>query len=137
MYSFCSGLGLKTEDASQFMDWKVLRKLFEDTFATKTQKEWCEIFDNVDACVTPILTIDEAVGYKHNTLRGTFAEASQEKSVPQPAPRFSDMPLDVSNVRPFVGQHTAQVLSELGYSAEEIKKLGKGGVIDQAHPSRV
>lgn len=135
--NFIAGLGLKPEDASQFLDWKVLRKLFEDTFATKTQKDWCEIFDNVDACVTPILTVDEAVGYEHNTSKGTFAEASREKFVPQPAPRFSDMPLNVSNVQPFVGQHTAQVLSELGYSAEEIKKLGKDGVVDQAHPSRV
>lgn len=134
---FCSGLGLKDEDASQFMDWKVLRKLFTDTFATKTQKEWCEIFDNVDACVTPILTVNEAVSYKHNAPKGTFTEVAEKKFVPQPAPRFSDMPLNVSNVQPFVGQHTAQVLSELGYSAEEIKKMGKDGVIDQAHPSRV
>ena len=39
--------------------WPSLRHLFTQTFKTKTRAQWEEIFDNTDACCTPVLTQDE------------------------------------------------------------------------------
>lgn len=135
-----SGLGLKLEDTPQFFDWNILRKQLTDAFASKTQKEWCEIFDNVDACVTPILTPEEAFQYEHNRVRGTFANtnASEERYIPQPAPHLEDFKSPCgNNASPIAGINTLEVLSEIGYSSEELKRLSKAGVVEQTHPSRV
>lgn len=134
------GLGLKPEDTPQFMDWSLLRKQFTDAFASKTQKEWCEIFDNVDACVTPILTPEEAFQYEHNRVRGTFANTnySEKRYIPQPAPHLEDFKSPCgNNGSPIAGLNTLEVLSEFGYSSEELKRLSKAGVVEQTHPSRV
>ncbi len=36
-----------------------MRALFAETFASKTLAEWRRIFDDSDACVSPVLTMDE------------------------------------------------------------------------------
>ena len=42
--------------------WTALRELFTTTFKTRTRKEWEEVFDGTDACVTPVLSVTEG-GY--------------------------------------------------------------------------
>lgn len=84
----------------------------------------------IDACALPVLTPTEAAAYSH-----------VPSIVPQPHPFLSRTPapgsipdssaaqkLDkVSNIQP--GQHTEQILSELGVSAADIKELERQGVI--------
>ena len=44
-------------------NWPALAGLFEKTFRTRTRAEWERVFDGTDACVTPVLGLDEAVPY--------------------------------------------------------------------------
>uniref|UniRef100_F6X9M6 Solute carrier family 45 member 2 n=1 Tax=Equus caballus TaxID=9796 RepID=F6X9M6_HORSE len=53
-------------------DWPEMKKKFADIFAKKTKAEWCRIFDGTDACVTPVLSLEEAVQHGHNKERGSF-----------------------------------------------------------------
>lgn len=69
----------------------VLRKVFTDKFASKTQAQWCELFDGVDACVTPVLTFTEATSDEHLLARGALVEVDGIRQ-PAPAPRFSRTP---------------------------------------------
>ncbi|HRE19501.1 MAG TPA: CoA transferase, partial [Rhabdaerophilum sp.] len=46
------------------------------------------VFVGSDACVAPVLTLDEAPAHPHNQARGTFA-AVDGVVQPSPAPRFS------------------------------------------------
>ncbi|MEC3917087.1 CaiB/BaiF CoA transferase family protein [Nocardia sp. CDC160] len=69
----------------------VLRKTFAEKFATKTQAEWAELFDGVDACVTPIRTWSEAARDEHLRARGSLIEVDGMLQ-PAPAPRFSRTP---------------------------------------------
>ncbi|MEV6275063.1 CaiB/BaiF CoA-transferase family protein [Nocardia sp. NPDC051832] len=70
---------------------EVLRKIFTEKFAAKTQREWTELFDGVDACVTPVLTFAEAADDPHLNARHGVVEVDGVRQ-PAPAPRFSRTP---------------------------------------------
>ncbi|XP_076835762.1 alpha-methylacyl-CoA racemase isoform X3 [Brachyhypopomus gauderio] len=74
------GLGLKAADLPNQMsvsDWPELKRTFTQVFATKTQAEWSRIFDGTDACVTPVLSLDEVGLHPHNQERGSFLRNTQ------------------------------------------------------------
>lgn len=90
-------LELESESLPQQMDpngQDLLRKTFSDTFATKTQAQWCELFDGVDACVTPVLTFTEAAADQHLNARDSLVDLDGMRQ-PAPAPRFSRTPSPV------------------------------------------
>jgi alpha-methylacyl-CoA racemase len=67
---------------------EALRKLFTETFASRTQAEWTAVFDGTDACVAPVVKLSEAPEHPHLRAREVFVE--QDGLVqPGPAPRFS------------------------------------------------
>jgi alpha-methylacyl-CoA racemase len=107
--------------------WPVLRKRFAETFASRTQAEWDEVFAGSDACVAPVVSPRDAPSHPHNAARGTFAEIGGVVQ-PAPAPRFGRTPagLPTPPVRP--GTHTRQVLTELGLADSEITALRDRGV---------
>lgn len=73
--------------------------------ATRTRDEWSAVFAGTDACVSPVLTMAEAMDDAHLASRDTFVELDGER-VPTPAPRFSRTPsapgpfLDTSETNP-------------------------------------
>lgn len=40
-------------------NWPKLREMYTNRFLEKTRKEWEDIYDGTDACVTPVKTITE------------------------------------------------------------------------------
>ena len=57
----CKGLGLAGEPGVDLqLDDPQTKKKVREAFATRTMKEWCEIFAGLDACVEPVLTLEEA-----------------------------------------------------------------------------
>ncbi|NMO03619.1 CoA transferase [Gordonia sp. TBRC 11910] len=81
-------------DRSDEAMWPALRDLFTETFRRRTRDEWAVVFAGTDACVTPVLTLDEVAGDSYLRARGTVIDVG---GVPQaaPAPRFSRTPTDV------------------------------------------
>ena len=85
------GLGLSEADLPAQYDptgWPVLREAFATTIAQRTRDEWAEAFDGTDACVTPVLTWDEAAAEGHLVERGTLIDVDGVAQA-APAPRFS------------------------------------------------
>jgi alpha-methylacyl-CoA racemase len=106
-------------DKTRWQAWKVR---FTDVFKSKTRAEWGSILEHEEACAMPILSIDEAASHPHNRARGTFVEfAGVEQAAP--APRFSRTPGELKQPPPEPGEHTDAVLTEFGFSAEEIATL--------------
>lgn len=68
--------------------WPMLRELIASAVASKTQAEWAAIYRGTDACVTPVLTFDEAAEDPHNVERQLFRRVDGALH-PSPAPRFS------------------------------------------------
>lgn len=121
------GLGLN--DVPQFDSFEENKKLFASIFAQKTQQEWCDVFQDLDACVAPVLTLDEAPRHPHNIEREAFVN---EKQIPAPAPKLSRTPAmsKVSKRAPRLGEHTERILRDLNYADEEIADLEREGVIE-------
>ncbi|XP_045625276.1 alpha-methylacyl-CoA racemase isoform X2 [Procambarus clarkii] len=119
-------LGLSTDKVGQFDDFDAMKIIIKNRFKEKTQEEWTKIFDGKDACVTPVLSLDEAPVHPHNAKRGSFIPSSLPGNFePGPAPRLSRTPgiVVLGTKPPRVGQHTVEVLVELGYSKQDIDQL--------------
>lgn len=125
------GLGLSHEEAPQFDKFEESKELFSNIFATKTRQEWCEIFDNLDACVAPVLSLHEAPNHVHN--KDTFTVGADGIPVPLPRPKLSRTPAESSSAIAkkdlIVGEHTEEILKNLGFSKQAIIKLEEEGVV--------
>ena len=108
--------------------WPEQKAAIAEVFKTRTQDEWCRIMEGTDVCFAPVLSILEAPEHPHNKARGTFVEVDGVMQ-PAPAPRFSRTTPRISHASPAPGQDSRQVLSDCGFSAEEISGLQKQGVI--------
>jgi alpha-methylacyl-CoA racemase len=69
-------------------EWPRLRALIGSAIATRTRDEWADVYRGTDACVTPVLTFDEAARHPHNAERGVYRRIDGVLH-PRPAPRFS------------------------------------------------
>ena len=71
--------------------WPVLRARLATAFAAREQDEWTRLFDGSDACVSPVLSREEAASDPHNVTRGVFVDDGGHP-MPAPAPRLSRTP---------------------------------------------
>ncbi|KAL3283564.1 hypothetical protein HHI36_006703 [Cryptolaemus montrouzieri] len=131
------GLGLTHDVAPQIDLTGKVKKIFTATFKTKNLDDWLKIFENLDACVAPVLSIDEAPLHPHNIEDRGFVE-EDGKFYPAPAPKLSRTPATLSNRKvPQRGESTRSVLKELNYSDEKISELEGNGVIELYRPSKL
>jgi alpha-methylacyl-CoA racemase len=108
-------------------DWDACTKVLSDAFRGRTRDEWAAIFASLDACVAPVLTLEEALAHPHNVERGSFIDVGGAP-MPGPAPRFSRTPPAAGPLTE-VGGATEQLLAEAGYHEERIAALRAENVI--------
>jgi len=108
--------------------WPALKARLAEVFATKTRDEWCAVMEGTDVCFAPVLSIGEAPRHPHNVHRGTFVEVAGIVQ-PGPAPRFSRTPPEIQRPPAHAGQHTDEVLAELGFDDERRSALRAAGAI--------
>jgi alpha-methylacyl-CoA racemase len=97
--------------------------------ATRTRDEWIAHFEGADACVAPVLALEEAPKHPHNEARGTFIDLDGVVQ-PGPAPRYSGNPTADPRPPRAYGADGEAILGELGYSASEIERLrGEGALL--------
>ncbi len=90
--------------------------------ANKRRDQWVAHFAGIDACVAPVLSLEEAPAHPHNRARSTFIEVGGVRQ-PGPAPRYSATPTDPPQAPRRDGEDGAAILAELGYDANEIREL--------------
>jgi alpha-methylacyl-CoA racemase len=90
-------------------------------------KYWLQVFEPVDACVTPVLTPAEALAHPHHLARNLV---HNERGVSEIGP-LAQMALPHWNSRPAPGhgEHTSALLSEIGYSALDAQRMAAAGVV--------
>lgn len=115
-----------------------LRPHLTALFATKTQAEWIQIGTDLDACITPINDLNQAIHHPqiqhlglvqqvHDPRLGTlqlptlpfaFGPDSHQPTLPTTAPQL--------------GEHTTQILKEwLNYTQDQITQTLKTGIATQ------
>lgn len=108
--------------------WPATSELFAERFGSESLSSWMEKFDQIDSCVTPVLSLAEAYEHPHALARGAFLPNGEGKQ-PAPAPRFSRS----APVRPVPprrpGQDSLAILREMGYTEAEIAPLLEEGAV--------
>lgn len=102
--------------------------MFEQRFATRTRREWEDIFSGTDACVTPVLTMAEASQHPHLRHRGTFIVVD---GVTQPAPvaRFGVHGERAPSPPVTAGAGGRAALRDWGYNLDLLGPLVEAGVV--------
>ena len=124
------GLGLDEAATPSPYDpaqWDACRDALTAAFRERTRDEWAEVFVGRDACVAPVLTLEEAVHHPHNVARGSFVEVAGAP-MPAPAPKFSRTPGAVGAI-PELGADTGAILGELGCDDADVARLREAGAI--------
>jgi crotonobetainyl-CoA:carnitine CoA-transferase CaiB-like acyl-CoA transferase len=113
-----------------------MEELYEELrgiFRTKTRDEWFELLSKADVPMGKVQDIDEVFSDPHVRHRQMVIEVDHPqygkvKQIGFPV-KLSDTPWKVRIPVALMGEHTGEVLSELGYSEDEINKLREEGVI--------
>jgi len=104
----------------------------ERTFSQRPAQHWVDVLLGAGIPAAPIYNMAEALGDGNTRERGMLLELSTAlgpvRVVGSPI-KVDGEPVDALDPPPLLGQHTVEVLKELGYSDEEMEKLiGEGAV---------
>jgi CoA:oxalate CoA-transferase len=107
--------------------------LFDEKFASKPRHEWLKLLSEAGCICTPVQTPKEVSNDPQALANSYFVytehpEHGKTKMVGFPWD-FSDTPAACRLPAPELGQHTEEVLSELGYSGPEIAELREKEVV--------
>jgi len=121
--------GLSTGD-----EGRRVRRELEAIFATRRLAHWQRVFADVDCCVTPVLTLDEALVDAQFAARGMVVEADGIRQYAPPF-RIEGVPCDVRHGAPAQGEHSVELLREAGLDAAAIEGLVAAGAVRVAAPA--
>jgi alpha-methylacyl-CoA racemase len=124
------GLGLDAATVPSPYDpaqWQACASTMAGAFRARTRDQWAEHFAALDACVAPVLTLEEAPGHPHNRARGSYVGLGAA-TVPGPAPRFSVTAATTAGLTS-PGADTDALLTEAGYSEKERDELRRCGTV--------
>jgi len=111
--------------------WPEGRALLTQLFAQRTQREWCELLEDTDACLTPVLTREEAPRHRHNAARASFV-VNDGVVQPAAAPRLSRTPGAVTTPPPQRGAGGDATAAAWGIAATRLQALRAAGVLGPA-----
>ena len=108
--------------------WPAMRRRFAAVFRTRTRDEWVQAAAGRDACLAPVLSIDEAPQHAQMRAREAYADFDGVRH-PAPAPRLSRTPAALRRGAPAPGQHSEELLREAGFGDEALRALFDQGVV--------
>ncbi|MBI3171232.1 MAG: CoA transferase [Hydrocarboniphaga effusa] len=120
------GLGADFNNQMDARRWPEMKEKLTAVIRGNTRDHWCALFEGSDACVAPVLSLDEAAAHPHNRARQAFLDVAGTMQ-PAPAPRFSRTPAATPRAQGKVGADTAAALAEFGFSPAEIEAVKRGG----------
>ncbi|MHC1578267.1 MAG: CaiB/BaiF CoA transferase family protein [Dehalococcoidia bacterium] len=113
--------------------WDEIRSSLQKIFLTKTRDEWFELLIHNDVPAGKVYTPDEVfsdpqVLHRQMVIEVDHPTLGKIKQVGI-APKLSSTPGKVRSLSPLPGEHTDEILQQLGYKRTEIKNLRRKGVV--------
>jgi crotonobetainyl-CoA:carnitine CoA-transferase CaiB-like acyl-CoA transferase len=120
-------------NAARMANLPALVEILAPLFKGRTTSAWLDIFDAVNMPAGPVLSIGEMLADPQTLARAMVVETDHAtlgpvKTLGAPV-KFSDTPSAITRAAPVLGQHTNDVLVELGYSNAEIEDLRASGAV--------
>lgn len=106
--------------------------ILREVFKTKTRDEWVAEFADIDACVGPVYSLDEAMNDPQAQARGVTVTSGKGETAFRTLPSFprlSDAPAEQRYAAPALGEHTDELLRAIGYSDNDIAQFRQEGAI--------
>ena len=128
---FCDALGRpdwKPRHAARGTAAAALRSELAALFASRDQAGWSDFFAGIDCCVTPVLSVDEALRHPHFAARGMVVEADGVRQYAPPL-KLSGWVFAVERTAPSPGEHAVEILHEAGFTVDEVAALQQASVI--------
>jgi crotonobetainyl-CoA:carnitine CoA-transferase CaiB-like acyl-CoA transferase len=102
-------------------------------FATRGRDEWIRFFEGVDVCISPVLSLDEALAHPNTTARGMVIDVEsplggKERQLGLPV-KTAGEGNRIPGKAPLLGEHDDEILAGLGYAPEEIAAWREKNVI--------
>lgn len=134
--NLCNALGRPEWLGDQYASDERLDTIRADMvhiFRSRTRDDWFERLKDKDVCISPVLSVAEAVESEHAVARGsvithTHPVAGETRLLANPI-RLRHAPASVRLPAPALGEHSADILAALGYAPDAIAQLAARGVI--------
>lgn len=131
---FCDLIGCAELEKRQFdfAHGEEIKKLVADKIAAKTQAEWLELIGGAEFCVTPVCSLEEALQsqltQQEQILQEAECDLGKLRYIGGPV-KFSAAQSVISRRAPYLGEHTQEILQQLGYDEAAIAALCSEGAI--------
>ncbi len=109
-----------------------LQTIVAQKIAAKTQAEWLELIGGAEFCVTPVCSLEEALQSELTEQEAMLQEVDSDlgklRYIGGPV-KFSAAQSTIRRRAPKLGEHTLDILQELGYNYNQITALHDEGAI--------
>jgi alpha-methylacyl-CoA racemase len=129
-----AALGVDVDPADQLnrTAWPRIQECLAAAFAQRSRDEWTALFAEIDACVSPVLSLSEAAADPQILARQAVV-TRDGLSQPAPAPRFSRTASVLASKPRMPGADTVSALTDWGIPAGTVDTLlATGTLVDQA-----
>ena len=114
----------------------LVRQQLAAVFAQQTQAHWIERLAHIECCVTPVLSLEEALADPQVRARDMIVSGADGIRQYAPPFRLSGHAFAITRSAPAQGQHSVEILREAGFSAEEIGLLADSRTICEPRSAR-
>jgi crotonobetainyl-CoA:carnitine CoA-transferase CaiB-like acyl-CoA transferase len=120
------------ENADRMQNVNELASVLGERFKTRPTAEWLGLLEEGGVPAGPVASIGDMLEFPQTLARDMVVEVEHSKLGPVRTigfpVKFSGTPVSVERGAPLLGEHTREVLAELGYSGGEIEELIGSGV---------
>lgn len=123
---------LELGQSNETADLDAAKTAIAATIRTRPFAEWRAIFDGLDVCVEPVLTVPEMLAHPHTQARRLVVKVPRpdgrsQSQIASPY-QFSNAAATYRHIGTAAGAHTDEVLQTAGYSADAIAVLRADGL---------
>jgi len=127
----CARLGVDLPQDDDEASWAAHGVAMAARFREKSRDEWEGELVTPQSCASPVLGLAEAPRHPHHQARNSFLDLDGAVQ-PAPAPRFSRTVAPTPGAPALPGDHTLEVLAELGFDDETVHSLTAADVVRQS-----